>query len=114
MAGGFWHSDRQWAAMAPLLPTNRPGARRVGDRRVISRIAHRLKSGGRWQDCPACYGPPTTVYNRYRRWSGRGLWAGLLAALAAATPGVLPLIGGATAKAHRLAAGGIGGPTSRP
>jgi transposase len=32
MAGEFWLSDRQWAAIAPLLPTNQPGARRVDDR----------------------------------------------------------------------------------
>ena len=36
MASEFWLSDRQWAAMAPLLPTNQSGARRVDDRRVIS------------------------------------------------------------------------------
>ena len=87
MAGEFWLSDRQWAAIAPLLPVNQPGARRVDDRRVISGIVHMLRNGGRWQDCPACYGPPTIIYNRYHRWSGRGIWTGMLAALAKATPG---------------------------
>ncbi len=73
MAGKFWLSDRQWAAIAPLLPVNQPGTRRIDDRRVISGIVHMLRNGGRWQDCPACYGPPTTIYNRYHRWSGRGM-----------------------------------------
>jgi hypothetical protein len=36
MANEFWLSDAQWAAIDPLLPKNRPGARRVDDRRVIS------------------------------------------------------------------------------
>lgn len=31
-----WLSDRQWAAIEPLLPKNRPGARRVDDRRVMA------------------------------------------------------------------------------
>ena len=45
MAGEFWFSDRQWAAIEPLLPKNQPGARRVDDRRVISGIVHVLRSG---------------------------------------------------------------------
>jgi len=65
-AKGFWLSDTQWAAIEPLLPKNRPGARRVDDRRVISGIVHVLKVGCRWQDCPAHYGPPTTIYNRFQ------------------------------------------------
>ena len=35
MANEFWLSDAQWATIDPLLPKNRPGARRVDDRRVI-------------------------------------------------------------------------------
>jgi transposase len=53
MAGEFWFSDRQQAAIEPLLPRNQPGARRVDDRRVLSGIVHVLRSGARWQDCPA-------------------------------------------------------------
>jgi transposase len=45
MASEFWLSDAQWAAIDPLLPKNRPGARRVDDRRVISGIVRVLKSG---------------------------------------------------------------------
>ena len=40
-----------------------------------------LKCGGRWADCPAEYGPATTVYNRWNRWSRRGIWTRMLAAL---------------------------------
>ncbi|UED33757.1 transposase [Rhizobium ruizarguesonis] len=52
MAGEFWLDDQQWAVIAPLLPTNQPGAHRTDDRRVISGIIHVLRSGCRWQDCP--------------------------------------------------------------
>ena len=113
MAGEFWLSDAQWAAIEPHLPTNQPGPEREDDRRVISGIVHMLKHGGRWQDVPACYGPPTTIYNRYHRWSQRGIWAALLAAVTHATPGGLQLIDSTTAKAHRCAAGAKGGPTHR-
>jgi transposase len=46
----------------------------VDDRRVISGIVQVLKSGCRWGDCPAAYGPPTTIYNRFVRWARRGVW----------------------------------------
>ena len=114
MAGEFWLSDRQRVAIEPLLPSNQPGARRTDDRRVSSGIVHMLRDGGRWQDCPSCYGPPTTTYNRYHRWSGRGVWQGMLATLTEATPGGLHLIDSITAKAHRSAAGGKGGLALRP
>jgi transposase len=97
-----------------LLPTNQPGARRVDDRHIISGIVHMLRIGGRWQDCPVCCGPSTTIYNRYHRWSGRSIWAGMLAALVEATPGRLHLIECTTDKAHRSAADRNEGPTSRP
>jgi len=109
MAGEFWLSDRQWAAIEPLLPKNRPGARRVDDRRVISGIVHVLRVGCRWQDCPSVYGPPTTIYNRFHRWAGRGLWQRLFAALVAINPGDMQMIDSTMTKAHRSSAGGKGG-----
>lgn len=113
MAGEFWFSDRQWAVVEPLLPRNQPGARRVDDRRVLSGIVHVLRSGGRWKDCPAVYGPPTTIYNRFHRWARRGLWQRILHALAVAEPDDVHLIDSTTAKAHRSAAGAKGGPRRR-
>jgi transposase len=109
MAGEFWLSDAQWATIEPLLPKNQPGARRTDDRRVISGIVHVLKSGCRWRDCPAVYGPATTIYNRFHRWAMRGLWRRLFEALAHADPGDIQAIDSTTAKAHRSAAGGKGG-----
>ena len=79
--GLFWLSDAAWAAIEPHLPKNQPGARRVDDRRVISGIVHVLKVGCRWCDCPAAYGPSTTIYNRFNRWSRRGFWLKMLDAL---------------------------------
>ncbi|RYF05738.1 MAG: transposase, partial [Oxalobacteraceae bacterium] len=70
----FWLSDEAWKAIEPHLPKNQPGARRVGDRRVISDIIHVLKVGCRWCDCPVDYGPAATIYNRFNRWSQRGFW----------------------------------------
>lgn len=56
-----WFSDEQWARIEPMLPKNTRGLKRVDDRRVLSGIVHVLKSGGRWVDCPADYGPKKTI-----------------------------------------------------
>ena len=111
----FWLNDTQWAAIEPFVPKNQPGARRVDDRRVISGILHVLKIGCRWQDCPAEYGPYTTIYNRFNRWSRQGVWTGIFKALTGHT-GIWTgeaAIDSTSVKAHRSAAGAKGGPSSR-
>ena len=110
----FWLGDEAWTVIAPLLPTNQPGAHRVDDRRIISGIIHVLKSGCRWKDCPPEYGPTTTVYNRFNRWSRKDHWRRILAALAAGqwiTAAVA--MDGSYVKVHRCAQGGKGGPRLR-
>ena len=110
MARLFWLSDEAWAVIEPHLPQGRPGKPRVDDRRVISGILHVLKVGCRWRDVPPEYGPATTVYNRYNRWSRRGLWQRLFEQVAAS--GEVPAeltIDSSHVKAHRSAAGGKGG-----
>ncbi|MCQ8242175.1 IS5 family transposase [Rhizosaccharibacter radicis] len=88
----------------------KPGKPRVDDRRVISGILHVLKTGCRWRDVPTAYGPPTTIYNRFNRWSQRGLWQRVFEKVAAAgdVPRELSL-DSSHVKAHRSAAGGKGG-----
>ena len=80
----FWLSDRQFELIKTHLPYRAAGRRREDDRRIISGIIHVLQSGCRWRDCPPEYGPSTTVYNRYNRWSQKGHWQYLFAALTAA------------------------------
>jgi len=111
----FWLDDEAWAAIEPYLPKNQPGARRVDDRRVISGIIHVLKVGCRWKDCPPAYGPPTTIYNRFNRWSRRRLWVDILEAIV--ERGLISksvAIDSTYVKAHRSAHGGKGGRRLRP
>ena len=110
MADLFWLCDEQWAVMEPFMPTNQPGPERNDDRQVISGILHVLTSGCRWRDCPAAYGPRTTVYNRFNRWSRRGFWRAMLTALAkSGWVGKAAAIDSTYVKAHRSAHGGKGG-----
>ena len=74
----FWLTDRQWEVLNLCLPQHQPGAHRVDDRRIISGIVHVFSSGCAWTDCPSEYGPPTTIYNRWRRWRRRLVWCHIL------------------------------------
>ena len=114
MTDYFWLSGEQFRRLAPLLPTDTRGVPRVDDRRVISGIVHVLKSGGRWADAPAVYGPRKTLYNRFVRWAAKGVWTDIFHALASAGgPPAEVLIDSSAVKAHRCAAGGKGGSAAR-
>ena len=112
----FWLSDRQFELIKPHLPYRAAGKRREDDRRIISGIIHVLQSGCRWRDCPPEYGPSTTVYNRYNRWSQKGHWQYLFAELTAILSGTPEQISidASYVKVHRCAGGGKGGLLFRP
>ncbi len=110
----FWLTDAQFARLKPLLPNDTRGVPRVDDRRVISGIVHVLKSGGRWADAPALYGPRKTLYNRFVRWAAKGVWSDIFGSLASAGgPPAEVLIDSTAVKAHRCAAGGKGGNSAK-
>jgi transposase len=111
----FWLSDEEWDRIEPWLPTGRRGASRADDRRVISGIIHRLKTGARWRDCPSGYGPYTTVYNRFNRWSKQGVWHDVFYVLSGQS-GIATgaSIDSSHVKAQRSASGAKGGTSPRP
>ena len=82
----FWLSDDAWRTIEQHLPHGRPGKPRVDDRTVISGILHVLKTGCRWRDVPSAYGPPTTIYNCYHRWSQRHIWQRIFERMATTGP----------------------------
>src|SRR5271154_6220129 len=90
------------------------GPERNHDRRVLSGIIHRFREGCRWRAMPDEYGPYTTVFNRYNRWSKRGLWQAIFAALVeCADAPALVMIDSSGVKAHRAASGAKGGRKTR-
>ncbi len=111
---GFWLTDERFARLAPLLPTDTRGVARVDDRRVISGIIHVLRSGCRWKDAPAAYGPHKTLHDRFVRWAAKGVWENVFTQLAeAGGPPVALMLDATHVKAHRCAAGGKGGGSAR-
>ncbi|HUI94001.1 MAG TPA: IS5 family transposase [Chitinivibrionales bacterium] len=100
-------SDEEWALLEPLLPKSRKSAR-VDDRKIVNAIFYVLRTGMPWRDLPTRYGPYTTAYNRFNRWSRRGIWKRVFDQLASKSRDSLYLIDSTVVKAHRAASGGKG------
>ena len=64
-------ADEEWAVISPLLPKQGRGPERKDDRKVLNGIFYILRTAASWRYLPDRYGPRTTVYNRYVRWSER-------------------------------------------
>ena len=101
-------SDDEWASLEPLMPKSRRSVR-ANDRRIMNAIFYVLRTGMPWRDLPERYGPYTTAYNRFNRWSRRGIWKRIFDTLAAKSRDSLYLIDSTIVKAHRAASGAKGG-----
>ena len=70
MSNLFWLTDAQMARLEPFFPKSH-GKPLVDDRRVLSGIIFINRNGLRWCNAPREYGPPKTLYNRWKRWGDR-------------------------------------------
>ena len=116
-------TDDQWAALAPLLPPERPATGRPnkGHRTVVEAILWRLRTGSPWRDLPERFGPWPSAYTRFRRWHRAGVWDRVLAELQAEADArgemdwSLHFVDGTVVRAHPDAAGAKkGGPIPGP
>lgn len=82
MSSLFWLTDEQMERLRPCF-TKSHGKPQVDERRVLSGIIFINRNGLRWSDAPREYGPPKTLYNRWKRWSEMGVFARIMAGLAA-------------------------------
>jgi transposase len=100
----FELTQSQLERIAPYFPLSH-GVARVDDLRVISGIIYVIRHGLPWKDAPREYGPHKTLYNRFVRWSKRGIFNRIFTALAgkAGMPERL-MIDTTHLKGHRTAA----------
>jgi transposase len=66
-----------------LLPPLRPRTGRPArdHRTILDAILWVLRTGAPWRDLPERYGPWSTAWNRFRRWTAAGVWPRVLEAL---------------------------------
>ena len=103
MSNLFWLTDAQKARLEPFVPKSH-GKPRVDDRRVLSGIIFISRNGSRWSDAPKEYGPPKTLYHRWKRWSDKGVFARMMDGLVSgATAPKTVMIDATHLKAYRPA-----------
>jgi transposase len=66
MSNLFWLTEVQMKRLRPFFPKGH-AVPRLDDRRVLS--------GLRWCDAPKEYGPLKALYNRWKRWGDKGIFA---------------------------------------
>ena len=104
MSDLFWLTEAQMSRLRPLFPASH-GRPRVDDRRVLSGIIFIIRNGLRWCDAPPAYGPHKTLYNRFVRWSEKGIFERIFEELAkpAGPEAEVLMIDATHLKAHRTA-----------
>lgn len=73
----FGLSNAQLARLEPYFPKSH-GKPRVDDRCVLSGIIFINRNRLRWRDAPKEYGPRKTLFNRWKRWSDKGIFAQIM------------------------------------
>ena len=99
-------SDEHWARIEPLLPgkPSDPGRTARDNRAFIDAVLWIARTGAPWLDLPARFGKPNTAFQRFNRWSKRGVWLRLHAELQDPDLEWL-MLDSTTVRAHQHAAG---------
>lgn len=99
-------TEFEWRVIAPLLPNKWRGWTTGGCRHVgfAALRVWVLRSGSPWRDLPERYGPYTTCYNRFRRWTKAGVWDRIMDAITDAYGGDIRMIDGTSVRVHHAAA----------
>lgn len=69
-------SDEQWLRIADLLP-GKPtdkGGRAADNRQFVEAVLYLARTGSPWRDLPKELGNWHSVYVRFARWEGYGVW----------------------------------------
>ena len=99
-------TDEKWERIEDLLPgkASDPGQTAKDNRQFINGILWIGRSGAPWRDLPERYGKWNSVYQRFNRWSKKGVWQRVFEALQAPDLDWL-MLDSTVIRAHQHAAG---------
>ena len=109
-------ADEPWGRIKDFLPgqPDDPGVTASDNRRFVNAAFWIAKTGAPWRDLPERFGNWNSIWRRFDRWSAKGVWLRIFAALK--DPDLEWLILDSTViRAHQHAAGAAkkGAPTKR-
>ena len=107
-------TDQEWAIISPLLPNKPRGVPRQDDRRVLNGIFWALRTGSPWRDLPEVFGCWNSAFRRFSRWSAKGVWRRIFAAMADDPDFEYLILDSTIVRAHQHAAGAKRGLRIRP
>jgi transposase len=108
-------SDEQWERISGLIIGRPDQCGSTGrDNRMVEGVLWIVRTGSPWRDLPAAFGPWNSAFRRFSRWSAKGVWHRIFAAMAD-DPDFEYLIADSTIiRAHQHAAGAKKGLAIRP
>lgn len=67
-------NDDQWSRIAVFLQRQRIHVKSKKCRMFVEAVLWKSRVGGAWRDLPTEFGSSSTVFNRFNRWSKKGIW----------------------------------------
>ena len=103
--------DSAWERIKGLLPgkAGDVGVTAADNRLFINAVFWIAKTGAPWRDLPPRFGNWNSAFQRFNRWSKKGVWAKIAAALADDPDLEWLMIDSTVVRAHQHAAGKKGG-----
>lgn len=78
-----YFTDEKWALIESLLPgkSTDPGCTARDNRLFLEAVLWIARTGRPWRELPSEFGKWFTAYARFRRWTQKGVWVRVFAAL---------------------------------
>lgn len=107
MARRYALRDDQWERIKGFLPGQEGdvGVTAKDNRLFVEAVLYRYRAGIPWRDLPERFGPWNSVFVRYNRWSEKGVWERVFAALSADADNEYAMIDSTIVRAHQHSAG---------
>jgi putative transposase len=104
-------TNAQWRRIEDLVPGKEGDRGRHGEdnRLFVDAVLWVLRTGAPWRDLPAEFGLWNSVFQRFNRWSRKGVWERIFKALGADPNFERVMIDATIVRAHQHAAGAKGG-----
>jgi transposase len=102
--------DRQWAKIEQFLVKIRGAGRPPkNNKNFVEAVLWWRRTGVPWRDLPGEFGPWSTVYNRFNRWSKTGKWSRLFEFLKSDIDDEWYSLDSTINRVHQHGSGGKGG-----